>query len=243
MFAILANPLRFMGATTRLAPACALAAAPLAMLGLYLALLASPPEADQGDTARIMYVHVPSAWLAMAGYAALGVSSLVYLVWRHVLADVAAKAIAPLGAAFAFLTLVTGAIWGRPTWGFWWVWDARLSSMLVLFLLFVGYVAVRAGLDDERKSAQAGAILALVGMANLPIVKFSVDWWSTAHQPASVIRLDGPTLHGDFLWPLLVMALAFTLAFASLVVTRMRTEIWNRRADALERAAEARELA
>jgi len=196
---------------------------------------------------RIMYVHVPSAWLAMAAYAGMGAASFVYFIWRHNLADLAARALAPVGAVFAFLCLVTGAIWGRPMWGAWWVWDARLTSMLVLFLLFLGYIALRAAIEDERLAAHSGAILAMAGLINLPIIKFSVDWWNTLHQPASVIRFDGPTIHASQLWPLLVMALAFTALMTALVLTAMRTLIARRRADVLlrrrEQRLEAEELA
>lgn len=210
----------------------------LVAAGLYDGLVISPPEHDQGDTVRIMYVHVPAAWLAMFGYTGMGVASFVYLVWRHSLADVAARAIAPVGAAFAFVCLATGAIWGRPTWGVWWVWDGRLASMLILFLLYLGYIALREALDDQHQGARAGAILALVGLVNVPVVKFSVDWWATAHQPAAVFRFDGPTLEAAFLRPLLVSALGFGFVFGAVVLVRMRSEVLRRRAVALERALE-----
>jgi heme exporter protein C len=170
----------------------------------------------------------------------LGGASFLALVFRHALADAAARAAAPLGAAFTFLALVTGSLWGRPMWGAWWVWDARLTSVLVLFLFYVAYMALRASLDDEAKAGRAAAILALVGLVNLPIVKFSVDWWNTLHQGASVFRKGGPAMTADFLWPLLLMGLAYMALFGSLWLVGVRAEVWRRRAEAAElRAARA----
>ncbi|HZZ35836.1 MAG TPA: heme ABC transporter permease CcmC, partial [Caulobacteraceae bacterium] len=187
----------------------------------------------QGDSVRIMFVHVPAAWLSMASYGALGGASFFSLVFRHALADAAARAAAPLGAAFTLLALVTGSLWGRPMWGAWWVWDARLTSVLVLFLLFVGYIALRASIDDEARGARAGAILALVGLINLPIVKFSVDWWNTLHQGESIFRAGGPTLAAVYLLPLGLMGAGYMAAFAALWLVRTRAEVWRRRAGAL----------
>src|SRR3712207_2505194 len=177
-----------------------------------------------------MFVHVPAAWMGLFAYAVLGGASFVGLVWRHALADAAAKAAAPLGAGFTLLALVTGSLWGRPMWGTWWVWDARLTSVLVLFLLYLGYLALQAAIDDEQKAARAGAWLALVGLINLPVVKFSVDWWNTLHQPASVFRASGSTIHPALLTPLLVMAGAYLFAFLSMWLLRIRAEVWRRRA-------------
>jgi len=179
-----------------------------------------------------MFIHVPNAWLAMLGWALMSVAALGTLVWRHPLADVAARSAAPIGAAFTFLCLVTGSLWGRPMWGTYWVWDARLTSVLVLFLLYVAYVALRASMDDEVKAARAGAILALVGAINLPIVHYSVEWWNTLHQGSSVFAKDGGSnLAPVFLTPLLLMALAYTSAFGSLWLVRIRGEVWRRRAE------------
>lgn len=247
MWSYLANPERFERLARVLAPVMWALAWVLFLVGIPWALAISPPDYQQSDTVRIMYVHVPAAWLAMAAYGGMGTASFVYFVWRHNLADLAARALAPVGAVFAFLCLVTGAIWGRPMWGAWWVWDARLTSMLVLFLLFLGYIALRAAMEDERLAARSGAILAMAGLINLPIIKFSVDWWNTLHQPASVFRFDGPTIHASQLWPLAVMALAFTALMTALVLTAMRTLIAQRRADVLlrrrEQRLEAEELA
>jgi len=238
MWSYFANPERFDRLARAALPWLWGAAALLFAIGLPWALIASPPDYQQSETVRIMYVHVPAAWLAMAAYAALGASSFVYFVWRHNLADLAAQAIAPAGAVFAFLTLATGALWGKPMWGAWWVWDARLTSMLVLLLLYLGYLALRAAIEDERLAARAGAVLAMAGLINLPVIKFSVDWWNTLHQPASVFRFDGPAIHAAQLWPLAVMALAFAVFFTALTVFSMRTLTLLRRAETLERKRE-----
>jgi heme exporter protein C len=203
----------------------------LALAGLWLGFTA-PEDYQQGDTVRIMFIHVPAAWMSMFVYACLAGASFLSLVFRHALADAAAKAAAPLGAAFTFLALVTGSLWGRPMWGAWWVWDARMTSVLVLFLFYLAYMALRASLDDEVKAARAAAILALVGAVNLPIVKFSVDWWNTLHQGASVFRKGGPAMTSEFLWPLLLMGLAYTAAFGSLWLVGIRAQVWRRRAEA-----------
>jgi heme exporter protein C len=234
----LANPTRFRSLVERLMPWLAAASAVVLALGLALAFSA-PPDYQQGETVRIMFVHVPAAWLAMAGYGLMALSSLGVLVWRHPLADVSAKAVAPIGSAMTFLALATGSLWGRPMWGTWWVWDARLTSVLVLLLMYLGLIALRQAIDEETRAAKATAILTLVGAINLPIIKFSVDWWNTLHQPASVLRLDGPAIHPSILWPLLVMALGFTLLFVTLHLAAMRNEILRRRADGLVARAAA----
>jgi heme exporter protein C len=237
--AFLSNPERFMAFSRWAAPMFGVIAVVLALAGLWLGFTA-PEDYQQGDTVRIMFVHVPAAWLSMFVYLCLGIASLLSLVFRHVLADAAAEAAAPLGAGFTFLALVTGALWGRPMWGAWWVWDARLTSVLVLFLFYIAYIALRASLDDEAKAARAAAILALVGLVNLPIVHWSVNWWNTLHQGASVFRAEGPALSPVFLWPLLLMGLAYMSAFGSLWLVRIRGEVWRRRAEAAAlRAARA----
>ncbi len=180
---------------------------------------------------RIMYVHVPAAWMALFCYTVMAVSSIVGFVWKHPLADVAAKATAPLGAAFTLLALITGSLWGKPMWGAWWTWgDARLTSVLVLFFLYLGYIALWQSIEDTHRAARAAGILAIVGFVNVPIIKFSVDWWNTLHQPASVTRLDGAiTIHTDILIPLLVMGVAYMALYAALLLLRMRTEVLERR--------------
>lgn len=237
--AFLANPERFMAFSRWAAPLFGLIAVGLALAGLWLGFTA-PEDYQQGDTVRIMFIHVPAAWMSMFVYACLAVASLLALVFRHVLADAAAEAAAPLGAGFTLLALVTGSLWGRPMWGAWWVWDARLTSVLVLFLFYLAYMALRASLDDEAKAARAAAILALVGAVNLPIVHWSVNWWNSLHQGSSVFRAEGAAMPPVFLVPLLLMALAFMAAFGSLWLVRIRGEVWRRRADAAAlRAARA----
>jgi heme exporter protein C len=231
MLTALANPQRFMAVSRIAAPVCAVLAVLLVLPGLWLGF-AAPEDYQQGDTVRIMFVHVPSAWAGMGAYVALGASSFFGLVFRHSLAHAAARACAPLGAAFTALALVTGSLWGKPMWGTWWVWDARLTSMLVLFLFYLGYMALQASIDDEQKADRASAILALVGLVNLPVVKFSVDWWSTLHQGESIFLKSGPKLAAVYLWPLALMGLGYFFLFAALWLVRTRTEVFKRRARA-----------
>ncbi|MEE2565542.1 heme ABC transporter permease [Hyphobacterium marinum] len=240
MFSYLANPARFDRFARIAIPVTGFLALVLILPGAWFALFASPPDYQQGETIRIMYVHVPAAWLGLALYLAMGVASFVYFVWRHPVADVAAASIAPIGAVFAALCLASGALWGKPTWGAWWVWDARLTSMLIQLLLFLGYMALRGALEDEKQAAKSAAVLAMAGLVNLPIVKFSVDWWASLHQGASVMRLDGPTIDPSQLLPLLLMATGFTALAGWLVLYRMRSVIIDRRARALQAQREAR---
>jgi heme exporter protein C len=233
-FADLANPTRFLALADRLIPWLAAVATAVLALGLYMAFDA-PEDFQQGITVRIMYLHVPFAWLSMMCYSLMALSALGTLVWRHPLADVALKTAAPIGATFTALALVTGSIWGKPMWGTWWVWDARLTSVFVLFLMYLGIIALTRALDDSERGARAAAIVTLVGFINIPIIKFSVDWWNTLHQPASVFRLDGPTIHPSLLWPLLVTALGFTLLFITLHLMAIRNEILRRRIRAMQR--------
>ena len=236
----LANPTRFMSLSATLLPWVGGLALALIAVGLYLAFFSAPPDYQQGHTVKIMFIHVPSAWLAMGIYLLVAISSFGLLVFRHPLADVSAKAAVPLGAAFTFLALVTGALWGRPMWGAYWVWDARLTSVLILFFLYLGLMALRSSLDDETLAGRLTAILALVGVVLLPIIKFSVDWWNTLHQPASVLRFGGPSIHTSILIPLLVMAVGFMLAFVAMHMMAMRNEILRRRVKALTMAAVGR---
>lgn len=205
-------------------------------VGLYMSFTA-PEDYQQGITVQIMFIHVPAAWLCMMCYTVMTISSIGTLVWRHPLADVASRAAAPLGAAFTIIALATGSLWGRPMWGAWWVWDARLTSVFVLLLMYLGLMALTRAMDDPAKSARTVAIITIVGWLNIPIIKFSVDWWNTLHQPASVVRLDGPTIHASLLYPLLVMAIAFTMLFFTLHFMAMRNEIWRRRVRSLRRLA------
>src|SRR5919197_5215660 len=224
----LANPSKFLALTARVLPWLVGLTAIVLLIGLYQSATA-PDDYQQGATVKIMFIHVPNAWLSMFVWAVMSAASLGTLVWRHPLADVAAKAAAPLGAAFTFLALVTGSLWGRPMWGTYWVWDARLTSVLVLFLMNLGILALWRTIDDPTQAARAAAVLTLVGAINIPIIKFSVDWWNTLHQPASVLRLGGSTIHPAILVPLLVMIAAFTLLFVTLHLAAMRNEIMRRR--------------
>ena len=225
----LANPDRFLRFTRPLMPVVWTLAAVLLAVGAWLSFVA-PEDYQQGDTVRIMFVHVPAASVGLAAYAALGVSSFFALVFRHPLADAAARAAALPGAALTALALITGSLWGKPMWGAWWAWgDARLMSVLILFLFYLGYMALRASIDDETRAARAAAVLGLVGLINLPIVKFSVDWWNTLHQPASLLRADGPAMPPVYLAPLLTMMAAYALLFAALWLTAIRTEVVRRR--------------
>jgi heme exporter protein C len=233
MFAALANPHRFMAFSRWVAPLLGALAALLIAWGLLLTF-AAPEDYQQHDTVRIMFIHVPAAWLSMFAYACLGGASFIYLIFRHALADAAAKAAAPLGAAFTALALITGSLWGRPMWGAWWVWDARLTSVLVLFLLYIGYMALRAATDDESKAAFNGALLALVGILNLPIIVFSVEWWNTLHQGSSVFQTaSGRGLDPAYQTPLAVMGLGYLAAFGALWLIRIRGEVFRRRAQSL----------
>jgi heme exporter protein C len=230
-----ANPARFLRLADAILPWCAGATLILLVAGLYLGLFVAPPDYQQGESVRIMYVHVPAAWMAMFVYACLALASAVALIWRHPLADLAAQAASPIGACFTFIALVTGSLWGKPMWGTWWVWDARLTSVLVLFFLYLGHIALAHGFDDPTRGARASAILALVGFVNVPIIKFSVDWWSTLHQPASVLRLGGPTIDGSMLRPLLLMGAAFTLLFVCLLLVRIKAALLAARLRAAQR--------
>lgn len=232
----LANPGRFLRLSDAVLPWAAWLAAAFLTAGLVSALFLTPADYQQGQTVKIMYVHVPSAWMAMFIYTFVASASAAALIWRHPLADVAAHAASPVGAAFTFLALATGALWGQPMWGTWWVWDARLTSVLVLFFLYLGHMAIANAFEDAARGRKAAAILALVGVVNVPIIKFSVDWWNTLHQPASVTRLDTPAIHWSMLWPLLVMAAGFMLFFVAVVLLRMKSDLMEARLRSLRRA-------
>jgi heme exporter protein C len=229
-----ANPGRFLSLANAILPWAWAATLVLFAIGLTLALYASPADYQQGETVRIMYVHVPAAWMALMVYSLMALASAIAIIFRHPLADVAAKTAAPIGAAFCFLALLTGSLWGKPMWGTWWVWDARLTSMFVLFLLYLGYIAVWRTIEEPHRAAMIARIVALVGFVNVPIVKFSVDWWQSLHQPASVFRIDGPSIDPSMLMPLLVMGAAYLALFVTLHLTAMRAEIAARRIRALK---------
>jgi heme exporter protein C len=225
----LANPTRFLALAERVLPWLIAATVFAFAVGLGQALFVAPDDYQQGATVKIMFLHVPSAWLAMFCWTLMRAAALGSLVWRHPLADVAAKTAAPIGAAFTFLCLFTGSMWGRPMWGTYWVWDARLTSVLVMFIMYLGLIALWRSVEDPGRAGRAAAVLTLVGAVNLPIIKFSVDWWNTLHQPASVFRVGGSTIDQTMLVPLFAMAIAFTLLFMTLHIAAMRNEILRRR--------------
>ena len=220
-----ANPARFLRLSKVLLPWSGGGAVLLLALGVAWGVWFSPADYQQGETVRIMYIHVPSAWMGLFAYTMMSAGAAAGLIWKHPLADLVAKASAPIGAAFTFICLVTGALWGKPMWGAYWVWDARLTSMLILLFLYLGYMALVNAFDDPGRGARAGAILALVGFVNVPIIKFSVDWWNTLHQPASVSRVGVPAMAMEMLLPLLVMGGGFMFYYVALLLIRVRGEI------------------
>ena len=232
MISHLANPQKFLRFAKVASPLCSVVALVLIAVGVLIGLFFSPADYQQGDTVRLMYIHVPAATMALSGFVFIAMASLVSFVWRHNLADIAARAAAAPGALFTFLALFTGAVWGKPTWGAWWVWDARLTSVLILFFIYLGYIAVWRSNPDERRVAGFARLVALVGAINVPIVKFSVDWWNSLHQPASLLRSGGPTIHPDMLLPLLLMMFGYGVLFAWLVLIDMETQILRKRARA-----------
>lgn len=232
MLSYFANPERFNQIARPIRPWAGILTAVAFVWGLYLCF-ASPEDYQQGDTVRIMYIHVPAAWMGLMVYSLMGVASFFGLIFRHALADAAAKAMAPIGAVFTGLALVTGALWGQPMWGTWWQWDGRMTSVLVLFLFYIAYIALHASIEDETRAAKMTAILALVGLINLPIIKFSVEWWNSLHQGASVFKAGGPSIAPDMLWPLLVMTAAYHLLFVWLFLTRLEADLTARKLRAL----------
>ena len=224
-----ANPARFMRIAEPILPWTSMGALAAILLALYFGIFSSPADYQQGETVRIMYVHVPAAWMALFAYTLMALASGSFLIWKHPLADLSAQAAAPIGAGFTAIALVTGALWGQPMWGTWWVWDARLTSVLILFFLYLGYLALVNGFDDPERGSRMGAILALVGFVNVPIIKFSVDWWNTLHQPASISRLDAPAIDTSMLIPLLLMALGFKLFFISILILRIKIQLLKKR--------------
>ena len=231
-----ANPARFVRMSSALLPWMAGLATVLIVVGLYLGFFIAPADYQQGESVRIIFVHVPAAWMSMFIYSGMAIASATGLIWKHPVADLMAKASAPVGAGFTFATLASGSLWGQPMWGTWWVWDARLTSYLILFFLYIGYMALWEAFDDPQRAGKAAAILALVGAVNVPIIKFSVDWWNTLHQPASVMKMDGPAIHASMLVPLLTMALGFTAFYIAVVIVRTQREIMARKVRTLRMA-------
>ena len=208
------------------------AAAVLVVVGTYGGLVLAPADYQQGDAFRIIYVHVPSAWLSLLVYTTMAVAGGVALIWRMKLAELFVVAAAPIGAAFTALALVTGMLWGEPMWGTYWVWDARLTSELVLLFLYLGVIALNGAFEDPRRGARAAAVLALIGVVNVPIIHYSVEWWNSLHQGATVTKFDSPSISMDMLWPLLVNALGFTFYYCAMQCMRMRALVLSRERDA-----------
>ena len=224
-----ANPGRFLRLAARVQPWLTWPALLITGAGLFCGLFLSPADYQQGDAVRIMYIHVPLAWLSMMGYAGLAAASVLSLVWRHPLADLAAAEIGPVGATVTALCLATGSLWGKPMWGAWWVWDARLTSELVLFFLYCGHILLIRAFDDQERGYRAGAILALVGVVNLPVIHYSVTWWNSLHQGNSIGLTGSNTMDGSMLWPLAIAALGTTFGFGAIVVARLRAAVMERR--------------
>ena len=230
MISYLANPQRFLRFERVASPIFGLVALIAISAGLWLGLFVSPADEVQGESVRIMYVHVSAAWSAMMAYTALTIASLVSYIWRHLLADSAARAFALNGAVFTFLALVTGSLWGKPTWGTYWEWDGRMTSVLVLLFIYIAYLSLWALIEDERRASRLAGILAMVGFINIPIIKFSVEWWNTLHQPASISSVNAPGLPPENLWPLAVMMTGYTALFAWVSLRQIRTDIRKRQA-------------
>ena len=233
MFDWLANPNRFNKITEKIQPYILLIAITTLISGLYFGLFDSPKDYQQGDAVRIMYVHVPSAWLASFLYFSLAISCVFYLVWKHPLADLVSSSIAPIGALFSALTLFTGSLWGKPMWGTWWVWDARLTSMLVLFFFYLGYILLSNSFERKIDGSKTASVLAIVGLINLPIVKFSVDWWHTLHQPASIIKIGGPSIDDKMLLPLILMIFALSFFSLYMIILNVKTKLIEKKCEAL----------
>lgn len=233
VFDWLANPHRFSKLTGNLQLPLIILSTTMISLGLYYGLFDSPKDYQQGDAVRIMYVHVPSAWLASFLYFSLAVSCIFYLVWKHPLADLIANAIAPIGLIFSILTLITGSLWGKPMWGTWWVWDARLTSMLILFFFYLGFILLSNAFERKIDGSKTASVLAIIGLINLPIIKFSVDWWHTLHQPSSILRMDGPSIDKEMLFPLSLMMVGFSLFSLYLIIINVKRMLMEKKCEAL----------
>jgi heme exporter protein C len=224
----MASPPWFYRISGKLIPWVGAICAILLLYGLYGALVLAPADYQQGDSFRIIYIHVPAAWMSLFIYVLMAVCGVITLVWRMKMAEVVLITSAPIGAAFTFLALVTGSLWGKPMWGTWWVWDGRLTSELILLFLYLGVIALHNAIEDRQTAAKAVAILAIVGVVNVPIIHYSVEWWSTLHQGPTITKLDKPSIHIDMLIPLLVMALAFKLYYVVAMLMRARVELLER---------------
>lgn len=226
---VFANPNRFMKITDRIFPVSFITMLLLFGLGLYWGLFVAPPDYQQGETARIMYVHVPAAWMSLGIYSFMTAASVSYLIWKHPMAALSARSAAPIGTCFTLICLITGSIWGKPMWGTWWVWDARLTTVLILFFLYLGYSGLIRGFDDPARGEKMASYLNIIGFANIPLIKWSVEWWNTLHQPASIFKKSGPAIHSSMLTPLFLMAAAYLCYFLTVLIVRLRTKVIQRK--------------
>jgi len=242
MFDWLANPNRFKRITSKLETFLIVISIILITLGLYFGLFDSSKDYQQGDAVRIMYVHVPSAWLASLLFLSLAISCVFYLAWKHPLADIISSSIAPIGAMFSLLTLITGSLWGKPMWGTWWVWDARLTSMLVLFFFYLGYILLSNAFERKIDGSKSASVLAIIGVINLPIIKFSVDWWHTLHQPSSILRFEGPSIDNQMLLPLILMITGFSVFSLYIITINVKTKLIEKKCEALLLKSNLREF-
>ena len=228
-----ANPLKFQKLTEKIQPVAISLSFLFLFLGLFYSFFASPPDYLQGETVRIMYVHVPCAWFSLMIYSVIAICSFISIIFKHTLADIISRSCAPIGACFTLATLLTGSIWGKPTWGTWWVWDARLTSELVLLIIYLGLIILSNSYEDRKKGDRYVSILALIGIVNLPIIKWSVDWWNTLHQPASISKFSSPSIDASMLTPLFLMTFAFFFFFIAVLLLRIRGEIVQRKIDVI----------
>ncbi len=226
---MISSPKQFLLFKKRIFPFCVAFHGITLSLGLWFAFWGSPPDYQMGEAVRMMYIHVPASWFAMGVYALMALHAIIGLITKHPLADIIVKSAAPIGAFFTFISLITGALWGKPMWGAWWVWDARLTSVLILFLLYGGYLALVRSFENQARGLKAGSILVIVGAFNLPIIKWSVNWWNTLHQPASLTKLSAPSIHPQMLVPLFLMVGAYATYFIFMLLIRIETEHLKRR--------------
>ena len=233
MINYLANPNRFLNFIKPIEFSIGVFSFLFIFIGLYLSLFNSPEDYQQGDTVRIMYIHVPFAWFASFLYFSISIASIFFLIWKHPFADIIARSIAPLGLIFSILTILTGSLWGKPMWGTWWVWDARLTSMLVLLFFYLGYILLSNAFERKIEGSKTASVLAIVGLINLPIVKFSVDWWNTLHQPASIIKIGGPSIDDKMLLPLTLMFFALSFFSLYLIILNVKTKLIEKKCEAL----------
>lgn len=222
------SPKYFFKTSGKLIPLLGSASLLLILSAAWIGLFVAPPDYQQGDSYRIMFIHVPSAWMSLLIYVMMALSGAIGLVWRVKLAEDLASSCAPIGAAFTALTLVTGSLWGKPMWGTWWVWDARLTSELILLFLYLGFISLEASIHDPRTGTRAASVLAIVGVINIPIIHFSVEWWNTLHQGPTVSKLGSPAIHASMLWPLLIMACGFLLYVITVLLLRIRCKMLER---------------